>query len=132
MGRRETRATVECNETEIERSTFGLRLSGNTRRQISRHSLISAFISNDRGAEVNRGTLSLGGIMTASSVAQSAPITDHLDAVKVDRASLDNGRYQIGRGQLLAQHVGSVTFRQQEFSSGFVDFLLGRRARNPR
>jgi hypothetical protein len=77
---------------------------------------------------VNRGSLSLGGIMTASSVAQSARLTDHPDAVKVDRASRDTGRYQIGHGQLHAQHVDRVTF----FSSGFVDFLLGRRVRNPR
>ena len=64
--------------------------------------------------------------MTASSVAQSARLTDHPDAVKVDRASRDTGRYQIGHDQLHAQHVDRVTFRQQEFSSGFVDFLLGR------
>ena len=72
----------------------------------------------------------MGGIMTSSSVAQCAH--DHPDAVKVDRASRDTCRYQIGHGQLHAQHVDRVTFRQQEFSSGFVDFLLGRRVRNPR
>jgi hypothetical protein len=75
----------------------------------------------------------MGGTMTASSVGQSARLTDPPDAVKVDRASRDNGRYQIGRGQLHAQHVGRVAFRQQEFSGGFVDFLLGRGCvRHPR
>ena len=69
--------------------------------------------------------------MRVSSV-QGVRLTDRPDAVKVNRASLDNGRYQVGCGQLLAQHVGRLTFRQQEFSSGFVDFLLGRRVRNPR
>jgi hypothetical protein len=80
---------------------------------------------------VNRGSLSLGGIMTASSVAQSARLTDHPDAVKVDRARETLADIKLATTNC-TQHVDRVTFRQQEFSSGFVDFLLGRRVRNPR
>jgi hypothetical protein len=71
--------------------------------------------------------------MTAISLGQAARLTrlgrmTITGAVKVDRSSRDNGRYLIGQ----EQRVGSVSSRQQEFASGFVDFLLGRSVRHPR
>jgi hypothetical protein len=54
-------------------------------------------------------------------------------AIKVGRLSGHGGRYLVGPVQLREQfEMGNVTSRPQEFAGGFVDFLLGRGARNPR
>jgi hypothetical protein len=73
--------------------------------------------------------------MTAISLGQAARLsrdsTAIIAAIKVGRFSRGNSRYSIGPAQLPGQFFR--TSRPQEFSSGFVDFLLGRGdARHPR
>ena len=54
-------------------------------------------------------------------------------AIKVGRLSRRSGSYLAGPVQLREQfEMRNVTSRPQEFAGGFVDFLLGRAARDPR
>jgi hypothetical protein len=51
-------------------------------------------------------------------------------AIKVGRETSDNDGYLLGPARLREHfEVGNVTSRPHEFAAGFVDFLLGRRAR---
>jgi hypothetical protein len=69
--------------------------------------------------------------MTAISLGQAARLsrgsTANIAAIKGGRFSRGNSRYAVGSAELPAQFEPWVgTSRPQEFSSGFVDFLLGR------
>ena len=72
--------------------------------------------------------------MTAISLGQSArPGRLGITAIKVGRIPRESGRYLVGSAQLREEfEMGNVASRPQEFVGGFVDFLLGRGARNPR
>jgi len=76
--------------------------------------------------------------MTAISLGQAArpsrlSRTAITAAIKVGRLTRDSGGYLVGRAQMREQlELSNVTSRPQEFAGGFVDFLLGRGARDSR
>jgi hypothetical protein len=79
--------------------------------------------------------------MTAISLGQAAHLTPFrrmtiTGTIEVAQSSQDNSGYLLGLGKLREEfddvRVGGVTSRPQEFSGGFVDFLLGRGGRLPR
>jgi len=54
-------------------------------------------------------------------------------AIKIPRLPKNSGRYLVGSLRLREQFErGNVASRPQEFARGFVDFLMGRAARNSR
>ena len=71
--------------------------------------------------------------MTAISRGQSArpyPLGIRaITAIKVGRIPKESGRYLVGSAQLF--EMSHIASRPQEFVGGFVDFLLGRGARDP-
>ena len=76
--------------------------------------------------------------MTAISLEQSARpsrlgMRGITAAIKLRRLPRNSGRYLGCELQLREQFErGNVASRPQEFAGGFVDFLLGRGARQPR
>jgi hypothetical protein len=76
--------------------------------------------------------------MTAISLGQAARPsrlgrTAIAAAIKVGRLTKASGRHFVGPVRAREQfEVGNVSSRPREFAGGFVDFLLGRGARQPR
>jgi hypothetical protein len=72
----------------------------------------------------------MGGLMTAISLRQTARSsqfgrTAFTTANKFGQLTRDSGRNFVRQAQVL--EVSNLILRPQEFASGFVDFLLGRR-----